>query len=81
LLDIEVEARTQNRIALRYRQSKLTEKPTIDQFVFDHHTSRKKHKGLILSLMDLDFMRNDSTRQTSAPARQTLKALLNPGSE
>ncbi len=56
LLDIEIEARDQNRIALRYRQSKLTEKPTIDQFAFVHHTSRQKHKGLILSLMDLDFI-------------------------
>lgn len=57
LLDIELEARTAARIILRYKQSKLTEKPTIDQFDFNHHNSRQKQKNLILSLMDLDFVK------------------------
>ena len=57
LLDIELEQRKTARIALRYRQSKLTEKPTIDQFDFNHHISRQKQKNLILNLMDLDFIK------------------------
>jgi len=56
LLDIELEARQQARITLRYRQSKLTEKPTIDQFDFGHHESRKNKRNLILGLMDLGFI-------------------------
>ena len=57
LLDIEIEARKISRIALRYRQSKLTEKPTVDQFDFNFHSSRKKQKNLILNLIDLEFVR------------------------
>lgn len=57
LLDLEMEARARNRIELRFRQSKLTEKATIDQFDFAHHNSRQKQKNLILNLMDLDFIR------------------------
>ena len=57
LLDLEIETRKTARIALRYRQSKLTEKPTIDQFDFDFHSSRKKQKNLILNLVDLEFVR------------------------
>ncbi len=57
LLDIELEARAAARIILRYKQSKLTEKPTIDQFDFNHHNSRQKQKNLILNLMDLDFVK------------------------
>ncbi len=57
LLDLEIEARKTTRIALRYRQSKLTEKPTVDQFDFEFHSSRKKQKNLILNLIDLEFVR------------------------
>ena len=57
LLDIELEHRKVARIALRYRQSRLTEKPTIDLFNFNHHISRQKQKNLILNLMDLDFIK------------------------
>lgn len=56
LLDVEIEAREQNRIVLRFRQSKLTEKTTIDQFDFAFHNSRQKQKNIILNLMDLDFV-------------------------
>jgi DNA replication protein DnaC len=38
LADIELEQRWQNAIHLRWRQSALREKLTIDQFDFDHHT-------------------------------------------
>ena len=44
LFDIELETRRQNRIALRFRQSKLNQKLTIDQFDFNHHGSRKRVK-------------------------------------
>lgn len=57
LLDLETEQRRQARILLRFKQSKLQEKPTIDQFDFAFHVSRKKQKNLILGLMDLDFIR------------------------
>jgi DNA replication protein DnaC len=57
LLDIEIEERNKVRIAQRYRQSKLTEKPTIDQFEFGFHVSRQKQKNLILNLLDLEFIR------------------------
>jgi DNA replication protein DnaC len=56
MFDIELEERKQNRIILRFRQSKLNEKPTIDQFDFNHHTSRKKQKTIILNLMALEFL-------------------------
>lgn len=56
LLELEIEKRRQARVVLRFRQSKLLEKPTIDQFDFNHHQSRKKQKNLILGLMDLTFV-------------------------
>lgn len=56
LLEIEIESRRKSRIALRFKQSKLEEKTTIDQFDFAHHESRRKQKSLILNLMDLGFI-------------------------
>jgi len=56
LLDIEINCREKARIALRFKQSKLEEKITIDQFDFAHHESRKKQKTRILDLMDLKFI-------------------------
>ena len=56
LFELELESRYQNKIALRFKQSKLLEKPTIDQFDFDHHGSRKKQKSKILNLMTLEFI-------------------------
>jgi DNA replication protein DnaC len=57
LLDIELEKRRTNRITLCFRQSKLTEKTTIDQFDFNFHPSRRKQKNLIVNLLDLDFIK------------------------
>lgn len=57
LLDIELEARRIRRIALRFKESKLIEKPTINQFDFNFHVSRKKQKTLILNLMSLEFIK------------------------
>ena len=57
LLDLELEAREQSRITLRFKQSKLLEKPTLDQFDFNFHVSRKKQKNRILNLMDLEFIK------------------------
>jgi DNA replication protein DnaC len=56
LLDLELEHRRQNRIHLKFKQSKLFEKPTIDQFDFHFHISRTKQKARILHLMDLVFI-------------------------
>ena len=56
LFALELENRKQGRIASRFKQSKLTEKLTIDQFDFDHHSSRKKQKTTILNLMALEFL-------------------------
>jgi DNA replication protein DnaC len=56
LVDVECEARQKNRIHQRFQQSRLLEKPTIDQFDFNFHISRKKQKTRILDLMDLTFI-------------------------
>ena len=58
LLDIELEARQRARVNLRFKQSKLDEKVTVDQFNFNHHKSRKSYKTLILNLMDLKFVQD-----------------------
>lgn len=56
LLDIEISCREKARIALRFKQSKLGQKTTIDEFDFTHHESRLKNKSRILSLVDLKFI-------------------------
>jgi len=56
LLDFEIEAREKARIHLRFKQSKLDEKNTIDQFDFNHHKSRQEYKALILNIMDMEFV-------------------------
>ena len=58
LLDIEIGCRERARIALRFKQSRLGEKTTIDQFDFTHHESRRKEKNRILNLVDLEFIRD-----------------------
>jgi DNA replication protein DnaC len=58
LADYELEARHQTAIALRYRQSQLADKPTIDQFDFHHHKSRLDQKTPILNLFSIDFIAN-----------------------
>jgi DNA replication protein DnaC len=57
LADLELEQRFQNAIALRWKQSKLADKLTIDQFDFAHHKSRQEQKTRILNLLNLDFVR------------------------
>ena len=57
LADLDLEQRFQNAIALRWRQSKLADKLTIDQFDFSHHKSRQAQKTRILTLLNLDFVR------------------------
>ncbi len=57
LLTLEMERRIQNKIGLRYKQSKLGEKITIDQFEFNYHPSRKKQKNRILSLLNLELIK------------------------
>ena len=56
LADVEAEHRWQNAIKLRFQQSKLNEKTTIDQFDFNHHKSRKDQKTQILNLINLEFV-------------------------
>ena len=58
LLDIEIGCREKARIELRFKQSKLGEKTTIDQFDFNHDSSRRKEKNRILNLVDLNFIEN-----------------------
>jgi DNA replication protein DnaC len=57
LADIELAQRFHNAIALRWRQSKLADRLTIDQFNFSHHKSRHEQKTRILNLLHLDFVR------------------------
>ena len=56
LIDIEIEQRDKARKILRFKQSKLDTKVTIDQFDFKYHKSRQNQKSLILNLMDLEFI-------------------------
>ena len=56
LLELELEARRQTQMLLRFKQSKLCETPTIDQFDFNFHSSRKNQKGKILQLLTLQFL-------------------------
>ncbi len=58
LLDLEIGCRERARVALRFKQSKLGEKTTIDQFDFTHHGSRQKEKNRILNLVDIEFIRD-----------------------
>ncbi len=57
LAELEIEQRWHNSIALRWRQSALVEKLTIDQFDFHHHKSRMEQKARILNLLSLDFVK------------------------
>ncbi len=56
LLDLELDRRNQNRVDLRFRQSKLNEKITIEQFDFQFHKSRKDQKNTILNLTQPEFI-------------------------
>ena len=56
LADLELNEREKNRVELRFKQSKLIVRPTIDQFDFNFHISRKNQKNKILNLMGLDFI-------------------------
>lgn len=69
LLDFELESRERARIAVRFKQSNLDEKITIDGFDFHHHPSRKHYKTLILNLMDMEFIQK----------RQDIVLIGNPG--
>lgn len=53
LSELELELKKQNRISLCFKQSKLFEKTTIDQFDFSFHVSRKNQKTLISNLLSL----------------------------
>ena len=59
LADLETEHRWQNAIKLRFQQSRLSEKITVDQFDFNHHKSRKDQKTQILNLFNLEFQREN----------------------
>jgi len=59
LFSLEIELRRKNRIDRCFRQSKLYETPTIDQFDFNYHHSRKSNKTRILNLMDLQFVEHN----------------------
>ena len=56
LFDLELELRKKNRIERCFKQSRLYEKTTVDQF--DFHGSRKNQKSRILNLMDLGFIKH-----------------------
>lgn len=57
LAELEAEHRWHNAVRLRFQQSKLNEKITIDQFDFDHHKSRRDQKTQILNLLNLEFVK------------------------
>jgi DNA replication protein DnaC len=57
LSELELERRRQSAIKLRWEQSRLPEKLSIDQFDFNHHKSRKEQKNRILNLLNLAFIK------------------------
>lgn len=57
LATLELDEKEKNRVELRFKQSKLLVRPTIDQFDFNFHVSRKNQKNKILNLLDLEFIR------------------------
>ncbi len=56
LAEMEIERRYRDAILAKWRQSKLYDKRTIDEFDFTHHKSRKDQKNRILSLVGLEFV-------------------------
>jgi DNA replication protein DnaC len=58
LFELELQLRQKNRIERCFKQSKLYEKTTIDQFDFAFHGSRKNQKSRIVNLMDLEFIKH-----------------------
>jgi DNA replication protein DnaC len=56
LFELELELRRKNRVERCFKQSRLYEKTTIDQFDFAFHSSRKNQKSRILNLLDLGFI-------------------------
>jgi DNA replication protein DnaC len=58
LFELELELRRKNRIERCFKQSRLYETPTIDQFNFAFHSSRKNQKSRIVNLMDLEFIKH-----------------------
>jgi len=57
LTELEMERRWQTAIKLRWDQSRLPEKLSIDQFDFNHHKSRKEQKNRIVNLLNLVFIK------------------------
>jgi DNA replication protein DnaC len=58
LFELELELRKKNKIERCFKQSKLYEKTTIDQFDFTFHGSRKNQKSRIVDLIDLEFIKH-----------------------
>jgi DNA replication protein DnaC len=58
LFELELELRQKNKIERCFKQSKLYEKTTIDQFDFTFHGSRKNQKSRIVNLIDLEFIKH-----------------------
>ena len=56
LFELELQLRRKNKIERCFKQSRLYEKTTIDQFDFAFHSSRKNQKSRILNLLDLGFI-------------------------
>ena len=58
LFELELQLRQKNKIERCFKQSKLYEKTTIDQFDFTFHGSRKNQKSRIVNLIDLEFIKH-----------------------
>ena len=58
LFELELQLRKKNKIERCFKQSKLYEKTTIDQFDFTFHGSRKNQKSRIVNLIDLEFIKH-----------------------
>lgn len=56
LIAAEIEHRNQRIVKERFRDAKLDQKLTVDQFDFHFHSSRKAMKSQLTSLLDLAFI-------------------------
>jgi len=61
LADLELEARHRRAIERRFKLSRLSAQPTLDQFHFAHHKSRQQAKNRILRLLELDFLKQGTS--------------------
>ena len=78
LFGLELEQRRKNKIQRCFKKSKQYEKPTIDQFDFNFHSSRKNQKNRILNLIDLAYISNSNSTIIYPPTGNQERVAITP---